>query len=108
MLSSRGRVRLFARQLSRQTIKRDLVFEERWGGTVTASIFATPRDVSSFDDCYFYHTMDVPGHGTVQGEWDLRPNLDAYLGGYDLAGKRFLDVGAANGIMTVPCRTEGR
>lgn len=74
---------------------------------MTLPPFAAPRHVASIDDCYFYHTMDVPGHGTVQGEWDLRPNLDAYLGGYDLSGKRMLDVGAANGIMTFHAERKG-
>ena len=23
------------------------------------------------EDCYFYHTMNIPKHGTVIGEWDL-------------------------------------
>jgi hypothetical protein len=23
-------------------------------------------------DCSFYHTMEVPGHGIMTGEWDLR------------------------------------
>ena len=32
------------------------------------------------EDCYFYHTMDIPKHGTVIGEWDLRGNEDNYLG----------------------------
>ena len=62
--------------------------------------YAQPREITSLDDCYFYHTTDIPGRGTVTGEWDLRPNLDAYLGHYDFAGKRVLDVGAASGLLS--------
>lgn len=44
--------------------------------------------------------MDVPGHGTIQGEWDLRGSVDKYLGHFDFTGKRVLDVGAASGILS--------
>ena len=50
--------------------------------------------------CDFYHTIDLPGIGTVEGHWDLRSGLAAYLGGYEFAGKRVLDVGAANGLLS--------
>jgi len=59
--------------------------------------WAEPRDVSNLDECHFYHTMDIPGHGLVQGEWDLRGREAAYLGHVELAGKRVLEVGTASG-----------
>jgi hypothetical protein len=59
-------------------------------------IWAEPRNVTSIDDCYFYHTMDIPGHGVVHGPWDLRGREAAYLGNVSLAGKRVL-VGTASG-----------
>jgi SAM-dependent methyltransferase len=65
-----------------------------------ASLYATPREIRSLDECHFYHSMDVPGFGTVAGEWDLRGAVDQYLGHYDFAGKRVLDVGAATGMLT--------
>jgi hypothetical protein len=61
------------------------------------AIWAEPRCVTSVDTCYFYHTMDIPGHGTVRGEWDLRGRESAYLGNVSLAGKRVLEVGTASG-----------
>lgn len=72
-----------------------------------ASPYAQARDVPSIDDCYFYHTMDIPGHGTVEGEWDLRGIEDRYLGHFDFAKKRVLDVGAASGILTFHIEKQG-
>lgn len=63
----------------------------------SGTIWAEPKPVANIDDCYFYHTMDIPGHGTVAGEWDLRGREAAYLGNVDLKGKRVLEVGTASG-----------
>ncbi len=60
---------------------------------------AAPVAVPSLGDCYFYHTMEIPGHGLVSGEWDLRAGLRAYLGGVDLWGKRVLEAGTASGYL---------
>jgi SAM-dependent methyltransferase len=65
-----------------------------------ASIFARPKMVSELKDCSFYHTMDIPGYGLVQGEWDLRGRVREYLGGCELSGKRVLEVGPASGFLT--------
>lgn len=73
----------------------------------TASPYAHARAVHSLDDCYFYHTMDIPGHGTIEGEWDLRGLVDRYLGGFDFGNKRVLDVGAASGILTFHIEKQG-
>lgn len=72
-----------------------------------AVLYAAPTSVSSLDECYFYHTMDLPGHGTVNGEWDLRNSLDEYLGFYDFNGKRALDIGAASGELTFHMERRG-
>lgn len=61
--------------------------------------YAAPLRVDSIDQCYYYHTMDVPGHGVVTGEWDLRGRLDEYLGGETVAGRRVLEVGTASGFV---------
>lgn len=47
--------------------------------------YSAPSTIASLDDCYFYHTMDVPGHGVVEGEWDLHGAIPAYLGNFDFA-----------------------
>ncbi|HEY1572535.1 MAG TPA: methyltransferase domain-containing protein [Pseudonocardiaceae bacterium] len=72
-----------------------------WGkDKANQSVYAPPREVAGVDDCYFYHTMDIPGHGVVTGEWDLRGREDIYLGGFDFTGKRVLELGPASGFLT--------
>ncbi len=39
-------------------------------------LYASPIDVQSVDECYFYHVMDIPGIGVVGEEWDLRNRVD--------------------------------
>lgn len=76
--------------------------------TSTASdIYAPPRTVGGIADCYFYHSMDIPGHGEVTGEWDLRGDEFRYLGGVDLAGRRVLELGAASGFLTTYMEKQG-
>lgn len=74
---------------------------------VADGVYAMPLTVSNVDDCYFYHTMDIPGHGTVHGEWDLRGREYQYLGGFDFSGKRVLELGAASGALTMYMEAQG-
>lgn len=71
------------------------------------SPFCAPRSITSLDECYFYHTMDIPGYGTTAGEWDLRGLIDDYLGHFNFAEKRVLDVGAASGILSFHIERQG-
>lgn len=71
------------------------------------SIYATPKIITRIEDCYFYHTMDLPGYGIVEGECDLRQNVKDYLGGLDFNGKRVLEVGAANGFLSFYMEKQG-
>ena len=59
--------------------------------------WAEPRKVSSVDDCFFYHTMEIPNHGTVHGVYDLRGRETSYLGNVNVEGKRVLELGTASG-----------
>jgi hypothetical protein len=59
------------------------------------------------EDCYFYHTMDVPGVGLVTGEWDLRNGVDAYLGHESMAGRRVLELGTASGFLCFEMERRG-
>lgn len=64
------------------------------------TLFAEPRLVTSIEDCLFYHTLDVPDHGTIRGFWDIRGNESEYLGGVDFTGKRVLEIGPASGQLS--------
>ena len=60
-------------------------------------MWAEPRDIHSLDDCYFYHTMDIPTYGIVHGDWDLRGREAIYFGDTNFQGKRVLEIGTASG-----------
>src|SRR5271157_4724792 len=64
------------------------------------SVFAVYPEVHSIEECCFYHTMDIPGHGVANGMWDLRGATDEYLGHYEFYGKRVLEIGPASGFLT--------
>ena len=71
------------------------------------SIYAQPKDITDVNDCYFYHTMDIPGYGAVSGEWDLRGREGAYLGNVPLHGKRVLEIGTASGYLCFYMEQQG-
>jgi hypothetical protein len=68
--------------------------------TDSSNIYVSPEEITDIADCCFYHTMDIPGHGTMEGTWDLRKNVNKYLGKVDYSGKRVLDVGKASGYLS--------
>jgi SAM-dependent methyltransferase len=76
-------------------------------GTKASAVYANPRLVTDLAQCDFYHTIDLPGMGTVEGHWDLRAGLGAYLGNLAFLGKRVLDVGAANGLLSFFMEEQG-
>lgn len=63
----------------------------------SGTIWTEPKPVASIDDCYFDHTMNIRGHGTVNGEWDLRGRESACLGIVDSKGEHVLEVGTSSG-----------
>jgi SAM-dependent methyltransferase len=69
--------------------------------------FASPPPRIDVGELEFYHSMDVPGLGYRQGEWDLRSGLDAYLGGVDFGGKSVLDIGASDGFVAFEIERRG-
>jgi len=73
----------------------------------TDSIFAKPKIVNDVKDCYFYHTLDVPGYGTIEGNWDLRGGFSEYLGRVDFKGKKVLEMGTANGALCFEMERRG-
>lgn len=74
--------------------------------TIIDRRFSKPRVVDA-SSCHFYHTMDIPGHGLVQGEWDLRGQERAYLGNVGFASKRVLEIGTASGHLCFWMEGEG-
>jgi SAM-dependent methyltransferase len=73
----------------------------------SADVFSSPRAVDDPKDCYFYHTMDIPTHGLVKGEWDLRAGVREYLGGVEFKGKRVLEIGTASGFLCFHMESQG-
>jgi len=68
---------------------------------------AEPRYVDRLEDCFFYHTIDLPGFGLVSAQWDLRGRFDDYVGGVEVAGKSVLDVGTATGFLSFEAEKKG-
>lgn len=68
---------------------------------------SAPPSPPPIEQCYFYHTTAIPGHGTVEGEWDLSAGIHDYLGTVDFNGRRVLDVGAATGFLTFAMERAG-
>jgi len=59
------------------------------------------------EDCLFYQTITLPEYGTVEGCWDHRDNVDAYLGHTDFSGKQVLDVGPGSGFFSFEIEKRG-
>ena len=71
------------------------------------SHLAAPRYVDKLSDCFFYHTMDLPGFGLARGHWDLRGRFNEYIGGVNLSGKSVIDVGTATGFLSFEAEKSG-
>ena len=71
------------------------------------SLYAQPRHIADPQNCFFYHTIELPGIGVVKGPWDLRGDVDSYLGQVDLGGMRVLELGTANGFLCFEMEKRG-
>ena len=74
---------------------------------IVATMDESQDRIPAFDDCFFYHAMDIPGYGTTSGQWDLRRGVDAYLGNISFEGKRVLEIGPASGFLTFEMEKRG-
>ena len=74
---------------------------------ICTSVFAPPRKVTRLEECFFYHTIDLPDYGTVSGIWDIRSHVDRYIGGVDVRGKRILEMGTASGFLGIEMERRG-
>jgi SAM-dependent methyltransferase len=63
-------------------------------------LYNAPWPRPKFEDCYWYHSLDLPDGRTVHGQWDLRGRFADYTSHAAMAGKRVLDVGTASGFLT--------
>ena len=63
--------------------------------------------IPALASCKFYHAMDLPQIGFVQGEWDLRGRFDDYIGGVKLRDRSVLDVGTASGFLSFEAERQG-
>jgi len=70
-------------------------------------LYVQPPMVPEFKDCHYYHTVEIPGHGLVEGLWDLRQGVDDYLGHVPLVGRRVLEIGPASGFLTIEMEKRG-
>jgi hypothetical protein len=75
----------------------------------SSTVYAQPRVVDDLNDCFFYHTIDIPGHGTAfcPWGWDLRGREREYTGGIDFQGKRVLEFGTASGFLCFYMEKQG-
>jgi SAM-dependent methyltransferase len=97
-----------ASHLERSTSKSDAAKAATNKTVNDEKIFAVPLKVEDLADCYFYHTMELPGHGVIEGrDWDLREGVDKYLGKVDFARQRVLEIGPASGFLTFEMEKRG-
>jgi hypothetical protein len=101
------RLFLMLRKWSIKDLVSDLFHPKRNKMSLEDSIYAQPRVIKDIKDCYFYHTIDLPGYGTMKGDWDLRGGVDAYLGFVPLKGMRVLEIGTANGYVCFEMEKRG-
>ncbi len=69
--------------------------------------YASPTEVSSPDECAWYHTFEFPDGTIARATWDLRTCVDDYLGHVDFTGKSVLEIGPASGFLTVAMEKRG-
>ena len=74
------------------------------------SIYAQPPatlpDIETLKLSY-YHVTELPEGITTPGAWDLRGRVDDYLGHFNFAGRRALEIGPASGFITVETEHRG-
>ena len=93
---------------SQRLFFKQFTVENSGGATKPATnLFVEPRVVNDLSECFFYHSMDLPSYGSVEGHWDLRGQETQYLGNVSFAGKRVLEIGPASGHLTFFMEREG-
>jgi len=72
-----------------------------------SELYAKPLFVKDISECFFFHTMDLPGLGTQMGQWDFRGDFDRYVGNISFTGKRVLDIGCGSGFLSFSAERAG-
>ncbi len=80
---------------------------EKSPASSSGSVYAPQQHIDDIEDCYFYHATELPGHGLIEGEWDLREGVDEYIGHVPLSGQRVLEVGTASGFLCFAMEQRG-
>ena len=71
-------------------------------------IINSSKKIVALEDCRFYTVQDIPGlREPTKGEWDLRKNVDKYLGGLVFKDKTVLEIGPASGYLTFEIENRG-
>lgn len=68
---------------------------------------ANPRFVERLDQCFFYHTMELPEFGVIHGHWDLRGRFADYVADVEVQGKSIIDIGTATGFLSFEAEKRG-
>ncbi len=68
---------------------------------------AAERRYLNESDCDFYHAVELPDGRVIDGHWDLRGREFDYLGGYEVGGRRVLELGPASGGLTFFMERQG-
>lgn len=71
------------------------------------SLYATPKIVTDLEQCCFYHTLEIPDVGVVDGIYDLRESFDDYVGPISFDGLRVLEIGPGSGFLTFEMEKRG-
>jgi 2-polyprenyl-3-methyl-5-hydroxy-6-metoxy-1,4-benzoquinol methylase len=101
------RIELELRRIELNTLRAQPKKDPEARPTKPGKLFAQPAVVTDLNECFFYHSMDIPKHGTVEGHWDLRGHESQYLGEVAFAGKRVLEIGPASGHLSFFMEREG-
>src|SRR6185312_5495540 len=65
------------------------------------------KAVPQIEECWWYHSINLPNIGPVEGPWDLRGRFSDYVGGVDIHGRSVLDVGVASGFISMEAEKHG-
>ena len=65
------------------------------------------RTVTDEAQCAFYHVVELEDGTVTEGQWDLRPGFDDYVGHFDFQGKSVLEIGPASGYLSFEMERRG-